>query len=149
MDLRINKGVRFGRLDATLYADIRNVFNFRNIVGVFAETGDVRNDVNRQQTIGDPVAGTGEYANLWSQANNAGALNNSTKAVDVSSCGGWASQVDCVSLRRVEQRFGNGDGIYTLDEQQHALNTYYDSFFGSWRFYAPARQVRLGFELKF
>jgi len=151
MDLRINKGVRFGRLDATLYADIRNVFNFRNIIGLFAETGDVRNDKNRQQTIGDPTLpdGSAEYAALWNEANEAGAFDPATKAVDVSSCGSWGNQVSCVSLRRVESRFGNGDGIYTLDEQERALNTAYDAFNGSWRFYAPARQVRLGFELKF
>ena len=151
MDLRINKGVRFGRLDATVYADIRNVFNFRNIVGLFAETGDVRNDKNRQQVIGDPTLpnGSAEYAALWNEADEAGAFNAATKAVDVTNCGGWGNQVSCVSLRRVESRFGNGDGIYTLDEQERALNTAYDAFNGAWRFYAPARQVRLGFELKF
>ena len=78
-----------------------------------------------------------------------GAINAASKAVDLTSCTSWGSQINCVSLRRVESRFGNGDGIYTLDEQERALNTYYDSFFGSWRFYAPSRQVRLGFELKF
>jgi len=149
MDLRLNKGFQLGRLDLSAFADIRNLFNFRNIVGVFAETGDVRNDENRRQTIGDPVAGTGEYRNLWSQAEKAGAWNPASKAVNVSSCGSWASQLDCVSLRRVEERFGNGDGTYSLDEQERTFNTYYDSFFGAWRFYAPARQVRLGLELKF
>ena len=64
-------------------------------------------------------------------------------------CASWDTQINCVSLQRVEERFGNGDGIYTLDEQKRALNTYYDSFNGSWRFYAPPRQIRLGFELKF
>jgi len=151
MDLRVNKGVRFGRLDATLFADVRNLFNFRNIVGLFAETGDVRNDKNREQILGDPTLpnGSAQYAALWDEARNAGALDAATKTVDLSSCAAWGSQLNCVSLQRVEQRFGNGDKIYTLDEQKRALNTYYDSFFGSWRFYAPARQVRLGFELKF
>jgi hypothetical protein len=151
VDLRLNKGVRFGRLDATLYADVRNLFNFRNVVGLFAETGDVRNDKNRIAIIGDPTLPTGsaEYAALWDEASNAGAFNSADKSVDVSSCAAWGSQVNCVSLRRVEARFGNGDGIYTLDEQERALNTAYDAFNGSWRFYASARQIRLGVELKF
>jgi carboxypeptidase family protein/TonB-dependent receptor-like protein len=148
LDLRINKGVRFGRLDATVYADVRNMFNFRNIVGVFAETGDVRNEKNRQQTIGDPVLGTGEYGLLWSEAADAGALQ-ADNSVDLSSCAAWGSQLNCVSLRRAEARFGNADGVYTLDEQQHAFNTAYDAFNGSWRFYAPARSIRVGLELKF
>ena len=52
-------------------------------------------------------------------------------------------------LRRVETRFGNGDGLYTLAEQQRALNTYFDSFAGSWRFHGPGRTVRVGMELRF
>ena len=31
-------------------------------------------------------------------------------------------------LIRAEQRFGNGDGIYTVAEQTRAFNSYYDSF---------------------
>lgn len=149
VDMRLNKGFQLGRLDVAAFADIRNLFNFRNVVGLFAETGGVTNVENRRQTIGDPVAGTGEYRNLWSQADKAGAWDAASKEVDVSSCGSWANQVDCVSLRRVEERFGNGDGHFSLDEQERTFNTYYDSFFGAWRFYAPARQVRLGLELKF
>jgi hypothetical protein len=148
LDLRINKGLRLGRLDATLYADVRNLFNFRNIVGLFAETGDVRNEKNRQQTIGDPELGTGEYGLLWSEADEAGALG-ADNSVDLTSCGAWGSQVNCVSLRRAEARFGNADGVYTLEEQEHAFNTAYNAFNGSWRFYAPMRSVRVGFELKF
>ncbi len=152
LDLRLNKGLRLGRVDATAYVDIRNVFNFRNIVGAFAETGGVRNELNRQKggaAPGDPSIGTGEYGNLWDEAGNAGAFNSGDKSIDLTSCASWSSQVNCVSLRRVEARFGNADGVYTLDEQEHALNTYYDSFFGPWRFYAPARSIRLGLELKF
>jgi len=151
VDLRANKGLRIGRLDVTAFADVRNLFNFRNIVGLFAETGDVRNDKHRQAVIGDPTlpGGSAQYAALWDEAKNAGAWDAVTKDVDLTSCASWDTQINCVSLQRVEERFGNGDGIYTLDEQKRALNTYYDSFNGSWRFYAPPRQIRLGFELKF
>lgn len=148
LDLRLNKGVRFGRFDATLYADVRNVFNFRNVVNLFAETGDVRNDLNREKTIGSPEKVSGEYAALWSEAGGAGALG-ADNSVDLTSCTAWSSQLNCVALRRAEARFGDGNGIYTLAEQQRAFNTFYDSFFGAWRFYAPARQVRIGFEFKF
>ena len=149
LDMRVNKGLRFGRLDATAYLDVRNLFNFRNVVGVFAETGGVLNEkLKTVGTIGDPEAATGEYGNLWDEAGNAGALGPD-KSVDLTSCVSWSSQINCVSLRRAEQRFGDGNGVYTLDEQKHALNTYYDSFFGAWRFYAPARSIRLGLELKF
>jgi hypothetical protein len=152
IDLRANKAVRIGGIDATLYVDARNVLNFRNVVGVFAETGDIRNPLHRSEELGDPTAtvanATGEYRRLWIEAQTASALNPD-RSVDLSGCSGWATVVNCVSLRRVEARFGNGDGVYTLDEQENAFNTYYDAFFGPWRFYAQQRHVRLGMELKF
>lgn len=150
IDLRLNKGIRFGRMDATLYADVRNLLSFRNVLGVFAETGDVSNEEFRKKTIGDPnpAVASGEYGLLWSEAQDAGALN-ADHSVNLGSCAAWGSQIDCVSLRRAESRFGNGDGVYTLDEQERAFNTFFDSFNGPWIFYAPPRQVRLGVELKF
>jgi hypothetical protein len=54
-----------------------------------------------------------------------------------------------VALQRVEQRFGNGDGLYTLTEQTSAFNAYYDSFFGPWRFHGPGRTARIGIQLHF
>jgi outer membrane receptor for ferrienterochelin and colicin len=148
VDMRVNKGLRFGRLDATVFADIRNVFNFKNVVNLFAETGDIRNDKNREKTIGDPTVASGEYGALWDEASTAGALG-ADKTVDLTSCTAWSSQLSCVALQRAEARFGNGDGKYTLAEQERTFNTFYDSFFGSWRFYSPGRQVRIGVDLKF
>ena len=153
VDLRLNKGIHVGRIDATLYADIRNLFNWRNIVGLFAETGDVVNELHRTETIGIPrdtrVTATGEYQLLWNEANDAGAFDEATKQIDLTTCSSWSSQLNCASLRRVEARFGNADGVYALDEQERAFNTYYDAFFGSWRFYSQPRNVRLGMELRF
>ncbi|MDP3911701.1 MAG: TonB-dependent receptor [Gemmatimonadales bacterium] len=149
VDLRVNKGIRIGQLDMTLFADARNVFNFRNVVQLFAETGDIRNDEHRVQTIGTSEgAGTAEFSSLWGEARLAGALE-AGNSVDLSSCAGWGSQINCESLRRVEQRFGDGDGTYTVAEQERAFNAFYEAFFGSWRFYAPGRHIRLGFELRF
>lgn len=153
VDLRLNKGVRLGRIDATLFADIRNLFNWRNIVGLFAETGDVVNRLHRTETIGIPTnlvdASTGEYRQLWIEARAAGAIDEVSKAIDLTSCSSWDSQLNCASLRRVEARFGNADGVYALDEQERAFNTYYDAFFGSWRFYSQPRNTRLGVEVRF
>ena len=62
---------------------------------------------------------------------------------------GITGVVDCVNLRRVEARFGDGDGIYTLAEQTTALNSYYELFNGVQNFYGTPRSVRVGFELNF
>jgi hypothetical protein len=149
VDMRINKAVKFGRTDVTLFADLRNVFNFRNIVRLFNETDDVVNALNRQKALSP------EFANL---ANEAAAQPvsklGSDGSINIADCTSWtataASTVDCVMLQRVEARFGNGDKNYTLAEQTNAFNAYYDSYVnGVQNFYGAPRNIRLGFELSF
>ena len=143
VDVRVNKAFRVGRLDWTVYADIRNIFDFKNIEGVYAETGDVTNSLLKNKTLSP------EVQNLKSQAGLAGALN-ADGSVDLTlGCGSWAARADCESLKRVEARFGNGDGIYTPEEQTRAFDTYYNTFFGPQRFAGQPRHVRVGFELNF
>jgi hypothetical protein len=144
VDLRLNKGLRVGRLDVTAFADVRNLFNWTNIVNLFAESGDVVNSVHRTKTL------TSEFSGLLDEANQAAALEGDGTTIDLrGSCQGWGKPVNCESLRRVEARFGDGDGQYTLAEQTRALNTYYDAFFGAYRFNAQARSIRIGFETSF
>src|SRR3989441_260510 len=143
VDVRVNKAFRVGRLDWTVYADIRNIFDFKNIEGVYAETGDVTNSLLKNKTLSP------EVQNLKSQAGLAGALN-ADGSVDLTlGCGSWAARADCESLKRVEARFGHGDGIYTPEEQTRAFDTYYNTFFGPQRFAGQPRHVRVGFELNF
>ncbi|MGH7754474.1 MAG: hypothetical protein ACREN5_16845, partial [Gemmatimonadales bacterium] len=149
LDVRINKGVRIGRLDVTAYADIRNLFNFRNIEQLFNETGDVVNPRHEQNEVGDPVRGTGEYLALWNEARDAGALEGRSTVNLTGGCSSWEEPLSCESLKRVEQRFGDGDGKFTEAEQVKAWGIYYDSVFGSWRMYGEPRRVRVGFELNF
>ena len=144
VDLRLNKGLRIGRVDVTAFADARNLFNWKNITGLFAETGDVVNAVHRSKTL------SAEFAGMLDEANVAGVLEADGTTLDLrASCQSWGKPVNCESLRRVEARFGDGDGEYTLAEQERALNTFYDSFFGAFRFNDRGRHVRLGFELNF
>jgi hypothetical protein len=151
-DLRLNKGVRLGKLDWMLFADVRNLFNFKNVVQLFAETGDVTNPLNRSKQL------LSEQSTLASEAGNNGAYRNSDKAVilngsgGASACSAWtgdAGPVNCVMLQQTEARFGNGDGIFTAAEQLNALNAWYDSFNGVSRFYGSPRMIRVGAELSF
>ncbi len=146
LDLRIGKSLRTAGRDWSLYLDARNLLNISNLVALFAETGDTANLRHRQQTIGDPHVGSAEYAALWNEANTAGALAADT-SVDLSGCASWGRPADCVALTRVERRFGNGDRVFTLAEQQTTFNAFYHDFFGAWRFYAPGRTIRIGMEL--
>jgi carboxypeptidase family protein/TonB-dependent receptor-like protein len=144
-DLRLGKGFHSRGVKWSVYADLRNLLNVQNTLGVFAETGTTANDANRQR-FEYP-----ELATLRTEAQNNNALLPDG-SVDVRTCAGWkgdAGPVNCVSLRRVEARFGDGNGIYSPAEQQKALDIYYTSFLGAWRFFGPGRTARLGMELRF
>ncbi len=148
LDLRVTKGFKFASTaDLTLFADIRNLFNFKNVTRIYTETGDVVNSAYQTKLL------TPEFINLQSEAkaNGANNANGITDAIDLRNCGSWAGAgvVDCVNLTRVESRFGNGDGIYTLQEQTTALNAYYNQVAGPQNFYSAPRSIRIGFELGF
>ncbi len=144
VDVRVNKGFRLGRTDLTVYADVRNVFNFTNLTGLYAETGDVTNGELKQTTLSP------EFVRLQSEAEDAGAWDAVTSSVNLNlGCGSWGSKVNCESLRRVEARYGNGDGVYSLAEQTRAFDGYYNAFFGPQRFTGEPRHIRVGFEVNF
>lgn len=147
VDLRLAKHVRLSQVRGSLYADLRNVLNFRNIVGAFTETRTGTNPLYQGNVLSP------EFTNLHSEAQANGTLL-SGNAVDLRpDCSTWTGTtggpVDCAALRQVERRFGNGDGIYDLNEQTAAFNAFYEAFFGSARFSAPGRAARIGLELSF
>ncbi|HYT99943.1 MAG TPA: TonB-dependent receptor [Gemmatimonadales bacterium] len=143
LDLRLTKGVRIGCRALRAYADFRNLLNFTNVVALYAETGDVVNDLRKQKLLSP------ELAYLQAEASLAGALNPDGSINLSGDCNAWGMPPNCVALRRVEARFGNGDLLYTPLEQTRAFDTYYNSFFGPWRFHGPARTVRVGVEVGF
>ena len=142
LDLRLGKSIRAGGRSWEVFADFRNLLNFRNTLALFAETGDVVNDQHRAQLLAS------EYSNLVGEAASNSALEPDGSTINLSACGSWSDPVNCVALRRVESRFGDGNGLYTLGEQNRALNAYYDAFFGSWRFYGSGRTLRIGAQLE-
>ena len=142
IDLRLRKAWQVRGVAWTLYADVRNLLNWRNQVDVFTETGDTANAFHRA-LVQNP-----EFANLATEAAANSALLPDG-SIDVQNCATWADPVNCESLNRVENRFGNGDGLYAVTEVQRALDAYYDAFFGSWRFYQPSRTLRIGVEVGF
>ena len=48
-----------------------------------------------------------------------------------------------------EQRFGDGDGIYTVEEQSAAINALYDVARGQHQHLGVGRRARIGFEIDF
>jgi hypothetical protein len=152
IDARFTKSFGMGGLDLTGYLDVRNLLNFKNVLQVFAVTGDLANETERADHL------NADLLNLVTErdANNAvgpdGAIVLPTAHED---CGTWISGADkpaaanCLYLIRAEQRFGNGDHIYTIDEQTTAINTLYNAARGEQILTAPGRRARLGFEINF
>lgn len=151
-DLRVTKGFRFGGVDLTAYLDVRNLFNFTNTTAVFAETNGIQNATELQESWSGDSSG---YAN---EAKASGAYNNNDGTMSLPStggCGNWVTQdgkaaaPNCIYLIRAEQRFGNGDGAFTLSEQRRASEANYYAGRSEASFTAAPRRMRLGLELNF
>src|SRR5207249_11358819 len=132
LDLRLTKSFQAGGRALRAYADFRNLLNFTNVVALYAETGDVVNALHKDKLLSP------ELQFLQSEASQSGALRPDG-SIDLSgNCNAWGIPWDCVALRRVDARFGNGDLLYPPAEPTRALDTYYNAFFGPWRFHGPA-----------
>ena len=146
VDLRLRKEMIGKGGGISLYVDLRNALNFRSIIGAYYD-GSQANTLYQTNVLSP------EFASLRIEAQANGTLI-AGNAIDLRpDCGTWtgttAGPVDCAALRLVERRFGNGDGVYDVNEQTAALDAYFNAFFGAWRFYAPGRAARIGVELTF
>jgi len=161
IDMRFTKGFRLGPTNWTAYADIRNIFNFTNKPTVFSETGDVVNERYLEVSFLDP-----QLLTMEQDARGSGVWTTITKTDDVgsrqvgaidltsiaSTCPGWVGgggASACVMLQRAEQRFGDGDGYYDVEEQTAAITAYYDWGNAPAYFYGSGRIIRLGLQLEF
>src|SRR5690606_17987314 len=153
LDLRVTKGFRLGSLDLTAYADARNVLNIKNIQSVFAQTGSVQNERYRERlwvTDSSNFAQQGLANGIYNQFTGDISLPGSDAA-----CASWVtagqtpSPPTCYFYRKAEQRFGNGDGIYSLEEQRRASDMSRLGTFHISRFAAGGRLLRLGMEVNF
>ena len=159
-DLRASKGFRIGGLDLSAYADARNVLNFRNVLAVFVTTGDIVSPFEQEAQFNSD---SGSYAR---EAIANGIYNDETGDIDLTfadsptpgnaGCanyvltGGESGVPSCIQLIRAEQRFGNGDGVFTLAEQHRASDvSYFSGNRGEFAFLGAGRRVRLGLEINF
>jgi hypothetical protein len=153
---RLTKGFRLGRMDLTAYLDGRNILNLDNTIAVFTATKDINNAADRNLAEKSVI-------DIWrGEAQNTGIYSAADSSIDLSfggqghqGCSGYASPegaADCMSLVRTEERFGNGDGVFTIQEQHAAAGAAYNSYTGRGRrsrFLAQGRTLRLGLELNF
>jgi hypothetical protein len=151
LDMRFTKGFSLGHLDLTAYLDVRNILNFRNVLQVFTVTNNITSSEDSTRWF------TKELGDMQAEGAQNGKLG-SDGTIDLSApnaCQNWintsqkAAQPSCVYLIRAEQRFGNGDGLYTVAEQSNAASAFYQFVRGENRFTGTPRRARLGFEVNF
>ena len=155
LNAKLTKSFGLGGLDVTGYLDVRNLLNFKNVIQVFAVNGDVRNDEERAQNL------QADLDDLASERDANGDLGAAGPdgAIDLTfaheTCSNWVSSkndpaaANCIYLIRAEERYGNGDHVYTIEEQTRAINALYDVGRGTQENYGAPRRARLGFEINF
>jgi hypothetical protein len=158
LDLRLTKGFALGGMDLTAYLDARNVLNFRNIIQVFTQTDDIVNEFERENQF------AGNLEDNLNEAERSGVPVDGDNTIDLSfggiddprqGCGNWVTEdgdpaaPNCVYLIRAEERWGNGDHLFTEDEQRAASDALYNTIRGTQNFTGEPRRMRVGFELNF
>jgi len=156
VDLRVTRGFRLAGRDLMVFADLRNLFNWTNLTGLFAETGDVYNDmVKNNATTPHLSALQNEAGDRWeTQAVNGVNLQGVNLGTTRADCAGYASDYfyglpNCIMLQRAEARWGNGDGFFDTNELDTAWSAWYNQNSGPSSFYGAGLNIRLGFEFNF
>jgi hypothetical protein len=152
LNTRFTKSFALGGLDMTGYLDVRNLLNFRNVLQVFAVNGDVKNDQERAANLDADLDDLAVERDNNDAMGPNGAIRLPSAHQD---CATWVSSrngpaaANCLYLIRAEQRYGNGDNIFTIDEQTDAINALYDVARGEHQHLGVGRRARIGFEIDF
>jgi hypothetical protein len=157
VDLRVTRSVDLGSTSLVLFADARNLLNSRNVLRVFTQTGTTRNPLDIAQVRDGTINGFANEGDANGARRGDGALDLSfgNAADPRAACGGWTTASgtpappNCVYLINAEERFGDGDHIFTVAEQGRAAEALYYVARGEQNFTGPGRRVRLGVELRF
>ena len=142
-DTRITKGFNVFGLASRAFVDFRNPFNIANSNRVFMETGELTNDVWYERQI----------ATTLSTQSGLGTVRDMVIA-------DWSTEnaVNRYMLAQAEQRFGDGDGVFTVEEMTNAWGTYlnWSEMFGNansahspYRMRQSNQSLRLGMEFTF
>ena len=136
LDLRLTKGFEVFGAGARFIIDARNPLNIANTNQVFNETGTIRNDLWYNRALQDDLL-----------------TESGTSTLEDRVIADWPgeNEVNRYMLARAEERFGNGDGVFTVEEQTAAWGTYFNYITSRapWRLRTSNQSLRLGFEFVF
>ena len=154
-DLRVTKSFGLGRVGLTAYLDARNLFNFTNVVRVFSVTGSPVNPTEHAMHWTSDSALFASEAQASAAYRDDGAILLGFDGAVASGCATWVtadgrtSVPNCIHLIRAEERFGDGDHIFTVAEQRRASDASYLFERGLHNFTEDPRRLRVGVEVTF
>ncbi|MEO8201459.1 MAG: TonB-dependent receptor, partial [Gemmatimonadota bacterium] len=152
LDLRLTRGFAIGGHQVMAFLDARNLLNVRNVLNVFAVNGQTTNPSERASVLS---ADSNSFA-IEANQNGARLANGDIDlSFNIAACEGWVDVTatpaapNCVYLIRTEERFGDGDHIFTVSEQRRASAAHYDALRAENNFLGAPRRLRLGVEVRF
>jgi outer membrane receptor protein involved in Fe transport len=138
-DLQARKGINLMGARANLFVIVNNVLDLENITGVYATSGDIREERVFAQRVESARAILGGNA-----------IRESIDLTSLATAGaGITNPVDLVAVRRAEERFGNGNGLFTADEQEAAIRAALNLTAGPQNFIGAGRRMNFGIEINF
>ena len=160
VDLRVTRGFKVVGRDVSVFAEFFNLFNWKSLSAIFAETGDVVNTTYEQNVFIQPQLQTlkSDAGKLWvTKQLTVNGVTQAVTGVDLSDCSQYAynttdnsrGPVDCLLLRQAEARWGNGDNFFSTSEINTAFTAFYNRNQGPYTFNSAAFSMRLGFEFTF
>jgi hypothetical protein len=153
-DLRITRGFEIAGHELVAYLDGRNLLNFENVLRVYAVNGRTSNPFEAQLVFSQDSAGFADLG-FANGINNNGDLDLRFGGAVASGCGNFVNSQftpaapDCVYLIRAEERYGDGDHVFTQAEQRRASEAAYRTVRGRSTFLDAPRRLRLGLEVRF
>ncbi|HUF11688.1 MAG TPA: carboxypeptidase regulatory-like domain-containing protein [Longimicrobiales bacterium] len=135
-DVRVHKGFQVAGTRMRVFADVRNPFDIENTNRIFLETGTAFNDEFRRVALA---------THLGDQN-----LDGDSDIDDFNIMAEFpGNELNRYALVKAEERFGDGDGVFTVEEQERAFGAYYDLVNGRHRFIDSNQSLRLGVEVVF
>jgi outer membrane receptor protein involved in Fe transport len=137
-DLRAQKGFQLGAVNLALFVDWRNPFNLSDKETVFLETGNEFNEAYRDAFLLNALSDS----RLDGESGTIDDVDIIAESTD--------TEYNKFMLLRAEERWGDGDGIFTVEEQNVAFGQRYDAIRGVDNVFRISNQnLRLGLRLAF
>ncbi|MBK9548075.1 MAG: carboxypeptidase regulatory-like domain-containing protein [Gemmatimonadetes bacterium] len=151
-DLRVTKNFQLGKFDMTGYLDGRNILNLKVVNSVWATTGTIQNaaqDKINWNADSLTFATFGTQNGFRRVSDGALTLPATDAACALSGNGTNTTGAQCFYYRKSEQRFGNGDAVYTLAEQRAASDNNRAGGRHISNYVGAGRRLRFGLEVNF